>query len=318
MILFLLSYLGGVLTILSPCILPVLPFVFARADQPFVALRPAAAGGHGGDFRRGRDPGDAGRQLGGACQSIWPHRRHGAAGAVRPDPACRRQLADRLTRPLVALGNRLSNQPRTAARRRRRFAAAGRGDRTVVGALRRADPGPDPDRRGDQGRQRQHHLAAAGLCRGRGDLAGGGAADRRARLRRHEEIAGRGRMDPPRAGRAGAGGRGRHRAGPGHRLSDPAVAGQHRGPRTGAAGKLRPRPRHAKRRRRRQQPAGGRHDAGTERRGGMAEFAAADPRAACAARWCWWISGPIPASTACGRCLTSKPGRRNTRITAWW
>src|SRR5277367_4338059 len=31
-----LSYLGGVLTILSPCILPVLPFVFARADQPFV------------------------------------------------------------------------------------------------------------------------------------------------------------------------------------------------------------------------------------------------------------------------------------------
>jgi hypothetical protein len=36
MILFLLSYLGGVLTILSPCILPVLPFVFARSDQPFV------------------------------------------------------------------------------------------------------------------------------------------------------------------------------------------------------------------------------------------------------------------------------------------
>ena len=31
--LFLLAYLGGVLTILSPCILPVLPFVFARADR---------------------------------------------------------------------------------------------------------------------------------------------------------------------------------------------------------------------------------------------------------------------------------------------
>ena len=31
-----LAYLGGVLTILSPCILPVLPFVFARAGQPFV------------------------------------------------------------------------------------------------------------------------------------------------------------------------------------------------------------------------------------------------------------------------------------------
>ena len=36
MILFVLSYVGGVLTILSPCILPVLPFVFARADQPFL------------------------------------------------------------------------------------------------------------------------------------------------------------------------------------------------------------------------------------------------------------------------------------------
>ena len=30
MILFLLSYLGGVLTILSPCILPVLPCFLAR------------------------------------------------------------------------------------------------------------------------------------------------------------------------------------------------------------------------------------------------------------------------------------------------
>jgi cytochrome c biogenesis protein CcdA/thiol-disulfide isomerase/thioredoxin len=36
MVLFLLVYLGGVLTIVSPCILPVLPFVFARADRPFV------------------------------------------------------------------------------------------------------------------------------------------------------------------------------------------------------------------------------------------------------------------------------------------
>ncbi|WP_305806474.1 cytochrome c biogenesis protein DipZ [Stenotrophomonas sp. YIM B06876] len=35
MIFLLIAYLGGVLTILSPCILPVLPFVFARADRPF-------------------------------------------------------------------------------------------------------------------------------------------------------------------------------------------------------------------------------------------------------------------------------------------
>ena len=37
MTLFVLAYLGGVLTIFSPCILPVLPFVFARSDKPFVS-----------------------------------------------------------------------------------------------------------------------------------------------------------------------------------------------------------------------------------------------------------------------------------------
>jgi cytochrome c biogenesis protein CcdA/thiol-disulfide isomerase/thioredoxin len=36
MLLLVLAYLGGVLTILSPCILPVLPFVFARSDRPFL------------------------------------------------------------------------------------------------------------------------------------------------------------------------------------------------------------------------------------------------------------------------------------------
>jgi cytochrome c biogenesis protein CcdA/thiol-disulfide isomerase/thioredoxin len=35
MTLFVLAYLAGVLTIVSPCILPVVPFVLARVDQPF-------------------------------------------------------------------------------------------------------------------------------------------------------------------------------------------------------------------------------------------------------------------------------------------
>ena len=35
MTVLILAYLGGVLTIISPCILPVLPFVFARAERPF-------------------------------------------------------------------------------------------------------------------------------------------------------------------------------------------------------------------------------------------------------------------------------------------
>src|SRR5919112_2569786 len=36
MLIILLAYLGGVLTIVSPCILPVLPFVFARAGRSFM------------------------------------------------------------------------------------------------------------------------------------------------------------------------------------------------------------------------------------------------------------------------------------------
>lgn len=36
MLVAVLAFLGGMLTILSPCILPVLPFVFARGDKPFV------------------------------------------------------------------------------------------------------------------------------------------------------------------------------------------------------------------------------------------------------------------------------------------
>src|SRR5271167_53498 len=35
MTILVLVYFGGVLTILSPCILPVLPFIFARSEQKF-------------------------------------------------------------------------------------------------------------------------------------------------------------------------------------------------------------------------------------------------------------------------------------------
>jgi cytochrome c biogenesis protein CcdA/thiol-disulfide isomerase/thioredoxin len=35
MLLYVLAFVGGILTIVSPCILPVLPFVFSRSDQPF-------------------------------------------------------------------------------------------------------------------------------------------------------------------------------------------------------------------------------------------------------------------------------------------
>lgn len=68
MLLFALAYLAGVLTIVSPCILPVLPFVLAHANRPFLraglpmligmALAFAAmASLAGGDRRRCSRPG---------------------------------------------------------------------------------------------------------------------------------------------------------------------------------------------------------------------------------------------------------------------
>src|SRR4051812_13744689 len=107
MLLFLLSFLGGALTIVSPCILPVLPFVFARADQPFVksslpllagmaitfaGVATLAAFGGGWAVRAN----DYGRIIALVVLALF--------GLMLLFPA----LADRATRPLVALGSRLS------------------------------------------------------------------------------------------------------------------------------------------------------------------------------------------------------------------
>jgi len=35
MLIYLMTFVSGILTILSPCILPLLLFVFVRTDQPF-------------------------------------------------------------------------------------------------------------------------------------------------------------------------------------------------------------------------------------------------------------------------------------------
>jgi cytochrome c biogenesis protein CcdA/thiol-disulfide isomerase/thioredoxin len=107
MILFVLAYLGGVLTIVSPCILPVLPFVFARADQPFVrsglpllagmaatfaAVATLAAVGGGWAVQAN----DYGRLAALALLALF--------GVTLLLPS----LSDHMTRPLVALGARLS------------------------------------------------------------------------------------------------------------------------------------------------------------------------------------------------------------------
>ncbi|NBA95968.1 cytochrome c biogenesis protein DipZ [Pseudomonas sp. R5(2019)] len=113
--LLILAYLGGVLTIVSPCILPVLPFVFARTGQPFlrsglpllagmaltfalVATLAAVGGGWVVQLNQ------YGRWLALIFVALF--------GLTLLLP----HLAERLTRPLVAAGNCLSlaagNDPR--------------------------------------------------------------------------------------------------------------------------------------------------------------------------------------------------------------
>jgi cytochrome c biogenesis protein CcdA/thiol-disulfide isomerase/thioredoxin len=109
MLLFFLAYFGGILTILSPCILPVLPFVFARADQP---------------FRKSGLPLLAGMAV--TFAAVASLATVGGGWAVRANQFGRiaalilfaifgltllfSSLADRLTRPLVRLGNTLTQK----------------------------------------------------------------------------------------------------------------------------------------------------------------------------------------------------------------
>ncbi|WP_175844999.1 cytochrome c biogenesis protein DipZ [Burkholderia arboris] len=107
MLLIVLAYLGGVLTILSPCILPVLPFVFARADQPFVrtglpllagmaltfAVVATLAAVGGGWVAQANQ---AGRWIAIVLLAVF--------GLTLLMP----RFAEHLTRPLVAAGNRLT------------------------------------------------------------------------------------------------------------------------------------------------------------------------------------------------------------------
>src|SRR6202451_2440544 len=109
MLLLFLAFVGGVLTILSPCILPVLPFVFARSDQP---------------FRKSGLPLLAGMSI--TFVLVASLATVGGGWAVRANQFGRiaalilfavfgltllfSSFAERLSRPLVQLGNRLSTR----------------------------------------------------------------------------------------------------------------------------------------------------------------------------------------------------------------
>jgi cytochrome c biogenesis protein CcdA/thiol-disulfide isomerase/thioredoxin len=106
MTLFVLAYLAGLLTIATPCVLPVLPFVLARGDEPFrrgglpmllglafafaaVASLASVAGGWAVDANR------YGRIVALALMTLF--------GLTMVVPA----LAERLTQPIVSIGSRL-------------------------------------------------------------------------------------------------------------------------------------------------------------------------------------------------------------------
>jgi cytochrome c biogenesis protein CcdA len=109
-----LAFVGGVLTILSPCILPVLPFVFARTGQRFVRSTLPLLVGMGLTFA-----------------AVGTLAAVGGAWAVRVNDYGRllalilltvsgltllsETLANWITRPIVALGNRFIPSPESGS-----------------------------------------------------------------------------------------------------------------------------------------------------------------------------------------------------------
>src|ERR1700741_4530064 len=109
MLLFLLAYLGGVLTLLSPCILPVLPFVFARADRSFARSTLPLLGGMAATFALVATLAAVGGGWAVQANAIgrWAALvLLGLFGIALVFPS----VSDRLTRPLVALGSRLTEK----------------------------------------------------------------------------------------------------------------------------------------------------------------------------------------------------------------
>ncbi len=116
MTIVILVFLGGVLTILSPCILPVLPFVFARSEQKFLSNGLPMLAGMAITF--------AAIATLAAVGGSWAVRvnQYGRVFALVLLTAfaatlLSTRLADWLARPFVALGNRLAQSNPGAAGR---------------------------------------------------------------------------------------------------------------------------------------------------------------------------------------------------------
>lgn len=101
------AYLGGVLTIVSPCVLPVLPFLFSRVGRPFASHGLPMLLGLASAFAVVASLVAVG---GGWAVAVSQYGRYAAiawialcGGALLWPP-----LGDRLSRPFVALGDRLA------------------------------------------------------------------------------------------------------------------------------------------------------------------------------------------------------------------
>lgn len=106
MLLIVIAFLGGVLTIASPCILPVVPFVFARSDRPFLTNRLPLLIGLAGTFSVVTAVGVAG--VSGAAR-FDHYGRWIALGlfALFGLSLLFPKLAVRFSEPLTSIGNRL-------------------------------------------------------------------------------------------------------------------------------------------------------------------------------------------------------------------
>jgi hypothetical protein len=164
--LLVLAYLGGVLTIASPCILPVLPFVFARADRPFVKTGLPILVGMAVTFAAVAtlaavagawvvDANEYGRTIAMVLLAVF--------GLTLIFPG----LANRATKPFVDFGATLSSSAERDEADRGDGAAivcARDRDRLPVGAMRGTGARPDFDGRRAQRRQCRHDTVAARLC----------------------------------------------------------------------------------------------------------------------------------------------------------
>jgi hypothetical protein len=225
--LFVLAYLGGVLTIISPCILPVLPFVFARADRSFARNGLPMLAGMALTF--------AGVASFAAVAGGWvvEANQYGRIAALVLMAAFGLtlvfpELTDRVMRPLVSMGAKLSASAERDAADDNAAIVPSLLLGVATGFL-WAGARPHSDRSGSERREHWHFPSTPRLRGGRVDVAGACPSGRRPGICRHEASPRRGRVGQARLGHCRIDCRGRSRIRARYRVSNQGLAFQHSG-----------------------------------------------------------------------------------------